>query len=370
VRRSQGLPLDVTFKDVSDRAIHYVATILGEVQDRIRSLDIRVACHPGLYAWIQKYAVTAKGSPMLLENLCIEVLEYRNPIDEQSSLSVSDLFSHRLRSLERLRIISHSNLDGLAFGPNLRTLHLEIKRGKSGRCGVDVLSFMHSLRTTPFLEQLVLCDVMPVNDESKVLPSSSSPCPLRHLTFFAMYDTAQNCASFLQLITIPPDTEIELDCDVHSPEDLTALTCAIKTTFRPRHIRSLSISGSVSRQAVILEGCLHPHKSWHVNCADVYNCMGPNFRVRISYDSYPYNMPDILKMLPLLDIETLHIVSTDETDALIFPADGQKDFVEALAMLTTVKRLEMSPCCLEMLSDLEGMRTMLPSLEEMDWIVA
>ena len=362
VFRSQGLPLCIYSEDTTHCDVPYIIPALSHVRTRIKALCLKVP--RGLQSLFKPcFRALKDAGPAMLENLDIEVPLPNGRLGNTDCWEVhlDDIFSRNFPFLRRLCIVGYSSMNGTILASNLRMLHLE---GLDGHGGIEIPDLLLSLRNMSSLHELILSYAL--NFETSTGNEDLPICNLPSLSWLAMYDTGSNCSVVLKHLVMPNRTEVELDCDLTSPEESSALSLAIQSLFfqgEPhrrtiiRDFRSLTIAGSTSSKELLIAGCGHAHNSLRSGLE--FDCCDPNFYIHINCQDYLRTFSDLLGILPLSGVEMLHIGSDGD---VMFPDLQQSrhgSFIPYLPVFEEVTCLEMS-----LGQSLDDVPLNLPALQE------
>ena len=324
---------DAADQDQALRRRYEVPEELMKCMPRIKTLNVAIV--DGIWE-----PTAAMGQPQMLQALTINE---RGPFEDAEREDLFDIttrwpFTVALPKLRDLTIALERPLCGVICIPTLRVLELELGIA-SDIAAYKVQDLLESMRQMPLLEQLSLHYALPdlqgtvYKDDLK----RASPVHLPNLKALICDDRCATVSTLLDHIVIPTTCSLSITCEADIPEDIQAPISSLRRKLatsadRRRVIRSLEVSSREPSGRAFFDRGLHV-----VGCPNAHTCLCDSIHEQFSprsgvcddacvHVTVAYcaemlwtaldGLPELLRVLPLQDVQTLRISGHDAYNSL------------------------------------------------------
>lgn len=247
-------------------------------------------------------------------------------------LDLSKLFKDGFPALRDLQLGFDYFSGNITQVPNLRALTLWTEDqwdSDEFPVFVNVPNLLRSLEQMPLLQDVTLRDVLPQNFAGD---PNGRVVDLPSITSFILVDSTVKAAHFLDLISIPTDAYLVVQCSTTLPSEIPVLASSLKRKFtrrlpdghrEERVLRDLAIRDESDIKQTLVTGYTQPsQRSVDGSLFHPLGSQDPNFELSLLYpsegglDAYVKCVKELLKTLPLSRVSVLE---TEWMGKVFFP---------------------------------------------------
>ncbi|KIP04912.1 hypothetical protein PHLGIDRAFT_14865 [Phlebiopsis gigantea 11061_1 CR5-6] len=267
--------------------------------------------------------------PCKLKTLGLDLKFCLDIYDRVFNANTDWIFSSPLPALRELYLNLGIPASGIIRASDLRLLQISVqKRGE-----YNPRDLIESIRQMPLLEAVDLQHTLfDINDDEELdAMFNVDAVQLPNIKYFSFADCDPVFTRFLRCVAFPVTAQVILGCDVFCPVGALSAVAAFgekiaarerKRLGEPYRLRNLSVktcvSGSTaSERSLRFQSCVHGEPDCFCDISD--RCTSPTLSLTLAYvnpsDDHEWDRLDgfseTLELLPLSDVEVLHIKSLD-----------------------------------------------------------
>ncbi|KIP04911.1 hypothetical protein PHLGIDRAFT_176248 [Phlebiopsis gigantea 11061_1 CR5-6] len=244
------------------------------------------------------------------------------------------IFASPLPTLRELKMDLEIRGCGVIRASALRVLHVKAMQGSWGM--YEARDLLESMRQMPLLEEVLLHYPLLTDTDEEQLDDifNMEVVRLPNVKSFSFVDRDHVFTRFLRCVAIPAATQLTLGCDVVGPAGAESAVASFREKIgearlnEQQPIRTLSVQtcvggGNERERSVRFEGCAHGRRDDCIHSSTGW-CKRATVSLTLAYvtpaDDHEWDRLDgfsgTLKLLPLSDVEELHIKSLDVYNTL------------------------------------------------------